>query len=293
MRARTPTGTYGIGFNVMHNFGGSPLPEVRWLGGAALRVAGLPNSFEQVGEGDSQRPELRSLSFASSSVDTSQGPASVLARARATDDDTGVHVVTGTLAGPREGQERFVVFETEDEVGRNAPWTYTLPLDRYAARGRWRFTEITVIDRVGFQRTYSATDLDRLGDPGFEQVGADDSTPPVLEQFFHLEGGDPTTAPQPFSFHAEASDDLSGVDHLELVALDGSGNAVSSSVMFPGGTPGHAVWDTTFSVAHPGSTPPHGIYDLRLVVVDKTGNRAVHGPAELAVAGRPSRIVFD
>lgn len=116
--------------------------------------ANLPSvGFTQTATGDEDPPRILSVSTASSTVDTSNGPATVNVRVRAVDDFSGlwtpempyrfmVYFVSPSQQMV-EAELRFV-----SGTDRDAIYEAAVTVPRYSEQGTWRLNQVSIRDRA-------------------------------------------------------------------------------------------------------------------------------------------------
>jgi hypothetical protein len=190
----------------------------RTLSAAEIRAAGYWSEFAVFHGPDLEGPELTSFALSTTEVDTSQGPATVVASVGAKDDLSGVNGAILTLRLPNWEPG----FELTGAMGGEMPpaqgtrhdgvWDQTLSLPRHAMPGTYRVGGVYLSDLAGNMTHYTPDQLDELGfQDEFVQVGPGDTTPPeILDVWFdpptlRTSGGERT-----ISFYVHVRDDLSG-----------------------------------------------------------------------------------
>ena len=182
-----------------------------------LTSLGFPSTFINTGQQDLAAPVLASFVIDTPTVDTSSGPATVLATAVVQDDLSGVNFLSWNVR--LQGQ-------TGDVVGGQCSLTsgtvldgiYRCPvtLPQFSAVGTWQVVSVTARDAVNNPRIYSSTDLTSLGFPStFINTGQQDLAAPVLASFvIDTPTVDTSSGPATVLATAVVQDDLSGVNFL-------------------------------------------------------------------------------
>ena len=146
-----------------------------WVDTPELAAAGYPTTFEQIGAGDSRPPEIRSLSLAPRTIDTSAGDATITVTARITDDGAG-HAVSSedrwdsrAVFRSATGQTVFAYFMYFSFVSgdtHDATYRYTMTVPRHSEQGTWTLDGISLADRIGNQAYRPGSAF--AGLPGFD-----------------------------------------------------------------------------------------------------------------------------
>lgn len=153
-------GVWTVGLDVRDNAG-----AFEFYGHQQLTAAGFQGSFTQIGPGDSEPPQLRTLTFSPDRVDTSASDQTVTAEARVTDNLAGASDVSFHLNHKGSGVLGVISGDENDGIRRG---TVTMP--RFSAQGPWPAT-VSLVDRVGNWVILDRADLERLGLPGFVHNG--------------------------------------------------------------------------------------------------------------------------
>jgi len=254
---------------------------------------GLPNSFEQVGAGDAAAPDIQSLTFNPASVDTSAGPQTITVTARLTDDFSGVSSAFIQLFNAA-GQVLVAPLAPSDlQSGTALDGIYvgTLTVRQYAAPGTWNVDVVNVNDNAGNTGSYVRADLAARGlFWSFQQVGAGDTTAPVLQDLSWT----PTTintaaGTQQITVTAHVTDDLSGVVNTNY--LIASFNSPSGHYLFTymtdriAGTAVDGVYSAVLTVP---ALSESGVWTASFTVMDAMGNLHSYTRDDLAARGLPT-----
>ncbi|HEV7865338.1 MAG TPA: hypothetical protein VGR20_21760, partial [Acidimicrobiia bacterium] len=253
------------------------------VAGQTLAQAGFPTTFTQTSAGDTELPRLRSLSMSTTSVDTSAAPATIHLTAQLTDNDTGIAYVGADFA---TGPTNHVVYlraglGLKSGTLNDGIFEGNLIVPRYYRRGFWQLSSVFLRDSAGNMGSVFRDDLAAAGAPtGFYQVGADDTTPPVIHSVAVTPAQvDTSTGPATVTVTVRASDDTSGlflepdgaITHTSVTFVSPSRQQASAALELVSGDDHDAIL-----VAH--VTIPHhseqGTWTLQWVSV---GDHAMNG----------------
>src|SRR5436305_1918410 len=158
----------------------------------ALTTA-LAVAHHAAASGDTSAPQLLNLSIAPATIDTSLVPTTITVTTRLADDLSGVsngspqppsQLVLQGPTGSHRVQATFGVTERVSGSANDGIYATTVTVPRYAEQGAWSVASFTVVDNVGNQRVYGATDLvGPLFAATFTQTGAGDINAPHITQF--------------------------------------------------------------------------------------------------------------
>lgn len=250
---------------------------------------------------DTNAPRLGEVTAVPAVADTTDGPATVQIRVRATDPG-GPGPASGLAGGnvtvDSDDQVRPYLREVVSlEPSGDHMLRGTLTLPRYSGAGRYELRELDVLDRAG-NRTPNAY----TGWPGDEPAGsfevvmtAEDDSPPVLESFDISDATvDTTAAEQEITFTAQVSEVGTGVDRVQVVldppAPGEFGDLRPQMTRTSGSDEGESTWTGSFRVQRfVGS----GTWDVSVAVSDRLGNGSSSTSAFGVVSGPIDRTAPD
>ena len=193
------------------------------LGADDLSSRGFPTRLEVISAQDTVGPKLAALEFSPSQIDTSAGPAEVKLNYTATDDLSGVNYIELSFVSPsgvakRQGSARF-----EPALSVSNSMTVTFP--RLSDAGQWTLNSVFLSDAAGNTLVLDREGIERMGlRTGLEVRSATDTTPPALTGIhFAPEAIDTSQSPAMVNVDITATDDLSGVNYVELSFVSPSG----------------------------------------------------------------------
>jgi hypothetical protein len=300
VREDFPRGLHGVGLETIQNARTGPGETVDIVEPRQLDVAGFANRFRKVGKPDNKPPVLKQITITPEQVDTSQATQMIMLRFRVV-DDTEVRTMLLNLVGPRPGStvSTPVLMPERRESGDQRDGVYAVPfyLPRYAARGAWRITSVTLFDNESLSSHYDKRDLKRLRlKTRFEQIGPGDDVPPVLREFTASpERIDTTDGGNDFvDLRAVMTDDLIGVRSWRVSLVNQAAPESSRDFLQFFQSPTEIEHETRVyltGVADPDPSPPaQGTYEITIEVTDAAGNVATYSSADLAANGFSSSI---
>ena len=124
----------------------------RHVGPTALENAGFDTKFSLAGADDTRTPKLESLSISPSTIDTADAPATVVLRARITDNVSGFSHGTLSVSSSTGGQRHDVFLDHDNRVSGDANdgvYRAMITIPRYAARGWWTSSAADLWDSAG------------------------------------------------------------------------------------------------------------------------------------------------
>jgi hypothetical protein len=256
---------------------------------------GVPSSFEQVGDGDAAPPEIQSLTFDRTAVDTSADAQTITLTARLTDDFSGVTVAYFQFFN-RAGQVLVTPFYPSNRRSGTALdgiYVGTLNMPRYSAPGTWYVDTASVHDQAGNRRVQTRSDLAARGmTNSFEQTGTGDTTPPTLQDLSWT----PTTintanAAQQITITARITDNLAGLrpDYWRPIINFYSPSGKYLFVYLNQQTAGTALDGTVTGVLTVPAFSESGVWTVTsMTVPDAVGNGRVYYTTDLAAQGLPT-----
>lgn len=189
-----------------------------------LSGRGLPTRLEVISAQDTVSPRLTALEFSPAQIDTSAGPAEVVVKYTATDDLSGVNYIELSFVSPSGGARRGGSAKFQAALSESKSMTVTFP--QQSEPGEWTLSTVFLADAAGNTLVLNTDGVAGLGfRTALEVKSAADTTPPNLTSFrFAPEAIDTSEGVAIVKVDFTATDDLSGVNHLELSFLSPSGN---------------------------------------------------------------------
>jgi hypothetical protein len=218
VRQYTPTGTWPLAVytrDVVGNWGWTPTSQ--------LQALDAPWQFSQTGPGDDTAPTPSSLTLASTSLDSSSGPASIGATVHVEDDMSGFGSLFIILNGPA-GQTSSVYIDHSGRTSGTAvsgDYAGSVNLPQYSASGAWQVAGGSIVDLAGNRRDFSTSEAVALmgGVDVITETGLGDDTAPVADPLsFTPDGADPATSDVQVTLTMHATDDLSCFHHADCLA---------------------------------------------------------------------------
>jgi hypothetical protein len=153
----------------------------RMLTTTDLETANLPTGFTQTGPGDT--PSMTSLTFSTTSIDTSAAAASIKIQAQFSDAGSGMghYGPSISFVSPSNRQYASAMLQRTSGTAQDGTYEGTVTIPRYAERGTWTVTGVYASDQIGNSVSLDRDTLAAGGHPSsFEQTGVDDSTAPKI-----------------------------------------------------------------------------------------------------------------
>jgi hypothetical protein len=158
----SPSGVYVINIFVLYDDVGNQ----RIYYPSDLAALGFPTTFNQVGQGDVEAPQLRSLSWTPSSVNSSTGAQTITVTARITDDMSGANQPQLGFQQANSGGNIPVNWSGRiSGTALDGVWQGTVDVPMYSPSGVYVINIFVLYDDVGNQRIYYPSDLAALGFP--------------------------------------------------------------------------------------------------------------------------------
>jgi|SRR5579864_196750 len=192
-----------------------------------LTGRGFPTRLEVKSVRDTENPKLAALEFSPARIDTSAGPADVTVNYSATDDLSGVSYIEVSFMSP-SGVRRGSSAKFQPALSASKSMTVTFP--RQSEPGEWTLSTVFLADAAGNTVVLNTDGLAGLGfRTSLNVKSMSDTTPPSLTGLrFAPEAIDTTEGIAIVKVDVTATDDLSGVNYIELNFLSPSGNARQS-----------------------------------------------------------------
>jgi hypothetical protein len=285
----------------------------------ALSAAGFPTILNVADTNqDLTPPQLAAFSMSPPAVDVSSRPATITVLMTLTDDLSGIQQnIAGLddfeLTSPSGNQLRIfnpvVLSPPISGTLTDGVWRSAVTMPRYSETGTWALGNVTLRDRAGNTRSYSASQLFALfGDSIQVTVSAvpSDTTPPQVTGLSFVPAFiDTSLGPQPVQVHLSASDDLSGVSFvgddpfiseffgLELTSPSGAQNQFTNltfaDIPPTSGTPTDGTW--TLQVDLP-QFSEEGTWTAAVFLKDVVRNVAFYTNAQLAALNLPTQALI-
>jgi hypothetical protein len=289
--ALSAKGTFSIDRLIVADNAGNQL----LLDRTELVSRGVPSSFEQVGDGDAAPPEIQSLTFDRTAIDTSADAQTITLTARLTDDFSGVTVAYFQFFN-RAGQVLVAPFypsNLRSGTALDGIYVGTLNIPRYSAPGTWYVDTASVYDQAGTRRVQTGSDLAARGmTNSFEQTGTGDTTPPTLQALSWTPTAINTAnaAPQ-ITITARITDNLAGLrpDYWRPIINFYSPSGQYLFVYLNQQTAGTALDGTVTGVLTVPAFSESGVWTVTsMTVPDAVGNGRVYYTTDLAAQGLPT-----
>jgi len=306
--ASTPAGDYAIASLSIEDRQGNK----RTLSAAEVRESAFRPGFVVFVGPDETGPELKGLSLSTTTVDTSQAPATVKVAISAADDLSGVgdawaSIVLPSWEPPGLELTDWSVSEMSPTTGtrHDGIWEQDYGLVEHAMPGTYAIEGVYLSDLVGNKTIYHREELEELGYPvEFLQSGAGDTTPPeILDIWFEPPTLRTSAGARTIAFYLHVRDDLTGLGQWPDEGYSradlsfeppGEWHEFSSSGTgrkLVSGTELDGVWRQE-SFLEPDAVP--GVYKLSYAgVSDRAGNELVIDRAAMEDNGWPVSFVNE
>ncbi|HEY6391021.1 MAG TPA: Ig-like domain repeat protein [Bryobacteraceae bacterium] len=232
-------------------------------------------------EDDTTPPELKALRISPAEIQTSAGPAEVTLNFTITDDASGANYFEAVFTDPSGGERRSASGKFNPTRSLTESAKITFP--RFSNGGEWELSRVFISDAAGNTLSLDTDALRRGGFPTQLQVkSAKDTVSPKLTALsFAPPEVDTSKGPGVVKVNFTATDDLSGVNYLELSFASPSGTFKTVSTKFePAGS-----FSNSLDVTFPARSEP-GQWTLNTVfVADAAGNTLVLSAEGLAALG--------
>ena len=290
------TGTWTLGGLTL----GDAVGNTQTISTASLVADGFPTQVAVSGTPDTTPPQLVSLSFSTSTINTSAGPATVTVTAHITDDVSGVSFAYGYFYAPSPSSQYVYAPLGGNRVSGTALdgiYQVTATFPRYGATGTWTLGGLTLGDVVGNTQTISTASLVADGFPTQVAVsGTPDTTPPQLVSLsFSTSTINTSAGPATVTVTAHITDDLSGISFAygyfyapspssQYVYAPLGGNRVSGTAL-------DGIYQVTATFPQYGAT---GTWTLGgLTLGDVVGNTQTISTASLVADGFPTQVAVS
>lgn len=236
---------------------------------------------------DMNPPQLTAFTFSPTSIDTSAGSANVTVNFTVTDDSSGATYVELTFVDPFGNPLQRASSLLTPSLSASSSVTLTFP--RFSSAGTWTVGTVFGADVAGNTTILDTTGLQSAGFPTTLNVtSATDTTPPNLTGLSLSSNSiDTTTGPANLAVNFNATDDLAGVNALQVLFQSPSGTVVQTGNVNV--TPG-----TTVSGSVPLTFPKFseaGSWTLQsALLTDAAGNVQTLDSSALISKGFPTSV---
>jgi hypothetical protein len=251
-----------------------------------LSGRGFPTRLEMKSSLDTTSPKLAALEISPAQIDTSKGPAEVKINYTATDDLSGVTYLELSFLSPSGVSRRGATARIDAAPSVSNSITVNFPA--LSEPGQWKLESVLLSDAA---RNTLVLDTDALTGSGFPTAlnvrSATDTTSPTLTGLrFTPESVDTSAGPATVNVQLTATDDLSGVNYLEVSFMSTSGISLGGAAKVDA--------NTSVSAAIPVTFPPRsesGQWVLKTVFLsDASGNTQILDAAALAASGMKTNL---
>jgi hypothetical protein len=189
----------------------------------------LPGSAFGAEDKDTEAPKLVSLQFSPASIKTSTSAAEVTLSFTATDDASGVTYIETGFVDPTGTARQKVSAKFAPTLSTTSSIRITFP--RFSNSGTWTLSQVFLSDAAGNTLVLDADGLIGRGFPTrLEVMSARDTVSPKLTALDFAPGRiDTSVGPATVDVNYTATDDLSGVNYIEVAFLNPSRSAKRSA----------------------------------------------------------------
>jgi hypothetical protein len=197
-----------------------------------LSGRGIATRLEVKSAQNTASPKLTALEFSPAQIDTSSGPADLQVNYTVTDEFAGVNYMELSFVSPsgtvrRGGSAKF-------DATQSASKSLTVTFPQLSEPGEWTLSSV-FLSNAG--RNTLVLNTDGLANLGIRTSlavkSATDTTPPILTGIrFPTEAIDTSKGPALLQVDCTATDDLSGVTHIEVSFISPAGIRQSGMAKF-------------------------------------------------------------
>jgi hypothetical protein len=211
-------------WTLVHVFVSDAAGNTLILDGDGLSGRGLPTRLEVKSARDTVSPKLTALAISPAQIDTSAGPAAVKVNYTATDDLSGVQHIDMSFLSPSGAAWRGESAKLDAAQSVSKSMTVTFP--PHSEAGQWTLSHVFLADAAGNTLILNGDGLAQLGfQTALEVKSVADTTPPRLTDLrFAPEAIDTSGGPATVKVDFTATDDLSGVNFIDLSFVSPAGN---------------------------------------------------------------------
>ncbi len=240
---------------------------------------------------------MTSLTFSPSSVNCTNGSATVTFTVTATDDLSGVSSLYAEFNSPSGNQSQTAYgygANRTSGTALNGTYVFTAVIPQYAEAGSWSLAYLQAYDAIGNYVTLYTSDLSTRGFPTTLTVtsASDTSAPVVAACTFSPNSVNTASASATVNFSVTATDNLSGVASLYAEFTSPSGGQTQTAYGYSANrTSGSALNGTySFNAVIP-QYAENGIWTLSyLQAYDVIGNYVTLYTSDLQTMGFPTTL---
>ncbi len=256
---------------------------------ADLDAKGFPTQLEVTSNQDVSPPTLTAWDFTPKAIDTTLAPATVTATLIATDDLSGINFVNVVFQSS-SGYQLRTGYANCTPGGTTCTASMNITFPQFGEAGIWTALYVQTTDAVGNSHRDYAADLDAKGFPTqLEVTSNQDVSPPTLTACdFTPKAIDTTLAPAIVTATLTATDDLSGVNFVNVVFRSPSGYQLQTG--YANCTSGGTTCTASMNITFPQFSEA-GIWTaLYVQTTDAVGNSHRDYAADLTAKGMPTRL---
>jgi hypothetical protein len=254
-----------------------------YISSAQLASLGYTSTVAQTCSGDTTAPQIRSVTLAPESTDTSGSPQSIAVAVHATDDLSGIASLRATLSSDGQSVPASAVLESGG-TNLDGTWNATIVLPRWSHEGTWQLS-LTAIDNVGDTLSLTPSQISTLGFPNsIAQTGEGDTTAPeITGGSINPSSIDTSQHSVQVKAHLQLRDAQSGAS-LALLQFTSPNGAqhIYGQAMLTSGTAQNGEWSATLEFPQ---FSQQGGWKLQLELWDAFGNHHTYSSEQLVEKG--------
>ncbi len=191
-------------------------------------IENTPSNISVTGKSDSNAPSFETISFSSTTVDTSiESSRTVDVNINnITDDLSGIDSVYITYVSPSGNNYVFTTAEVTESNNLQTSLTGQFEFKEYSESGDWKFSYITLGDKAGNYLTYDQSTIENTPS-NISVTGKSDSNAPSFETISFSSTTVDTSIESSRTVDVNINnitDDLSGIDSVYITYVSPSGN---------------------------------------------------------------------
>jgi hypothetical protein len=256
---------------------------------ATLASQSLPTTISvQASTADTVAPDVVSLSFSPSAIDTTSSAASVTVTATLSDNLSGFDVAGFIFYSPNGEWTNTCWVRRPAGASQLRIYSSTCKVDfpRYSAAGNWTLGQVYLADQASNRITLTAADLTGKGMAvNLTVTSNSDTANPILTNLDVTPSVNVSASSATVTLTATVTDNLSGVAQLDVIFASPSGNQTQECVFFAadGTTPLSLTDSCSVQIPRYGEAGQWRVDWL--YISDLAGNYTVFGAADLVGMG--------
>ncbi|HEY2714717.1 MAG TPA: Ig-like domain repeat protein [Solirubrobacterales bacterium] len=265
--------------------------EVPQIEGDTTVVVQLGGNGEEA-EKDEEAPQVSSVSFSPTEVETTSGKQLVTVFARIRDLQSGPGLVKMYFHGPGSQVTETATLQHYYGEEKSAIFKGTVTFGQFSEPGEWKAT-LSASDNAGNTVVLTPEMLEERGEPSTVYVfeKGDEEPPHLVSLTFEPAEIDTSSSEQAVTVVAHVEDNLSGAVSPQISFRGpGSGETGTTSLQLVSGKATDGIFEGTVTF-EAGSEP--GTWPATLVLADEIGNTSVLSAGALEELGQPGAIAVE